>query len=199
MYQLPKAIQALVEEFNKLPGIGPKTSERFALYLMQQPANEIDALIRTLTHLKTQISQCSVCHALTETSPCSVCRDRSRNSQQICVVAESSQIISLEKTGVYRGLYFVLGGVLNPIEGITPDRLNVKSLIERVKKARPKIDEMVLALNPDVEGESTSIYLKKLADPFVGKVTRLARGLPMGGDLEYADEITLASALKGRY
>jgi recombination protein RecR len=104
----------------------------------------------------------------------------------------------LEKTGVYQGLYFVLGGVLNPIEGITPDRLNVKSLIERVKKARPKIDEVVLALNPNVEGESTSIYLKKLISPYVGKVTRLARGLPMGGDLDYADEITLASAIQGR-
>ena len=198
MYQLPKAIQALVEEFNKLPGIGPKTSERFALYLLQQPADEIDTLARTLTHLKAKIGQCSVCHALTETGLCAVCRDRSRNPQQLCIVAESSQIISLEKTGVYRGLYFVLGGVLNPIEGITPDRLNVKSLIERVKKAQPKIDEIILALNPDVEGESTTIYLKKLVGPYVGKVTRLARGLPMGGDLEYADEITLASALKGR-
>jgi recombination protein RecR len=114
------------------------------------------------------------------------------------VVAESSQIILLEKTGVYRGFYFVLGGVLNPIEGITPDRLNVKSLIERVKKAQPRINEIILALNPDVEGESTTIYLKKLVGSYVGKVTRLARGLPMGGDLEYADEITLASALKGR-
>jgi recombination protein RecR len=198
MYQLPKSIQALVEEFNRLPGIGPKTSERFALYLLQQPTEEVETLAKTLTHLKARIIHCSNCHALTETNPCTVCRDRARNPQLVCVVAESSQIISLEKTGVYQGLYFVLGGVLNPIEGITPDRLNVKSLVERVKKSQPKIVEIILALNPNVEGESTSIYLKKLVGPYVGKVTRLARGLPMGGDLEYADEITLASALKGR-
>lgn len=198
MAQFPKPIQNLVEEFNKLPGIGPKTSERFVYYLLRQPKETVDALVRALTYLRNKIVVCETCHAFTEYNPCAICRSVQRDKTLLCVVAESPQIQILEKTGEFNGRYFVLGGVLNPIEGITPDRLNIRLLVERLKKSQPKIKEVILALNPDVEGESTGLYLKKLLQPHVAKVSRLARGLPVGADLDYADEVTLGDALKGR-
>lgn len=198
MAQLPKPIQDLIEEFNKLPGIGPKTSERFAYYLMQQPAAEIKKLSQSLLDLHTKVKKCSCCYTFSEMDPCGLCRDSQRDHTTLCVVAHPPQIQLIEKTGVFNGLYFVLGGVLNPVEGITPDHLNIKLLLQRTKTAKPKIKEIILALNPDVEGESTVLYLKKYLQSQVPVITRLARGLPVGGDLDYADEITLQNALKGR-
>ncbi|MDD5342233.1 MAG: recombination mediator RecR [Patescibacteria group bacterium] len=198
MSQLPKPIQNLIEEFNKLPGVGPKTSERYAYYLLQQPAAEVQKFVQALSVLRQKIKTCSRCLSFSEADPCLICRNSQRDASLLCVVTHSPQINLFEKTGEYNGLYFVLGGVLNPIEGITPENLNISALLKRVRNARPKIKEVVLALNPDVEGESTSLYLKKILKDLVPKITRLARGLPMGGDLDYADEITLANALKGR-
>lgn len=198
MYRFPSAIQELINQFNKLPGIGPKTSERFVLHLLRQPIGELEHLTSAIQQLRQTIKRCERCLAITDQRLCSVDSDSQRDQTLICVVADSSQIIPLEKTGVYQGLYFVLGGVLNPIENITPEQLNIKQLVERLGSQKPKIQEVILALNPDVEGESTTIYLRKLLQPLVPKITRLARGLPVGGDLEYADEVTLSSALRGR-
>ncbi len=199
MPQFPKPIQNLIEEFNKLPGIGPKTSERFVYYLLRQPRTTVDSLAQAIKALRDKVVVCNTCHAFAEYNPCAICRSSSRDKTMLCVVAESPQVQILEKTREYNGLYFVLGGVLNPVEGITPDRLNIRLLVERLKKNQPKIKEVILALNPDVEGESTGLYLKKILQPHVAKVSRLARGLPVGADLEYADEVTLADALKGRH
>lgn len=198
MPQFPKPIQNLIEEFNKLPGIGPKTSERFVYYLLKKPKSELEALALALKNLREKIVVCEQCRSFAEYTPCANCRSAQRDKTILCLVAESPQISLIEKTGEYNGLYFVLGGVLNPIEGITPDRLNLKLLVERLKKSQPKIKELILAFSPDVEGESTALYLRKILKPLVPKVTRLARGLPVGADLDYADEITLADALKGR-
>lgn len=198
MPEFPKPIQSLIEEFNKLPGIGPKTAERFVYYLLRQPPEEIKKLTQTLEELHKKTKTCSRCLTYSEMNPCSICRNSQRDQTTLCVVASPPQILIIERTGEYQGLYFVLGGVLNPIEAITPDKLNINKLIDRLKNASPKIKEVILALNPDVEGESTALYLKKLLLPYVSKITRLARGLPQGGDLDYADEITLADALKGR-
>ncbi len=198
MSQLPKPIQDLIEEFNKLPGVGPKTSERFAYYLIQQPDSDIKKLIQSLQNLQTKVKKCSRCLTFSEMDPCNLCKDSQRDQTTLCIVAHPPQIQLIEKTGEYQGLYFVLGGVLNPVEGITPDHLNIKMLLQRIKNSQPKIKEIILALNPDVEGESTALYLKKYLQSEVPKITKLARGLPMGGDLDYADEITLQNALKGR-
>lgn len=196
MSKFPTPIQNLIDEFNKLPGIGPKTSQRFVFYLLNQPGQEIEKLVQALTGIKTQVKFCSVCLHITEKDPCEICSDSSRDQKTICVVANVYDLLSIENTGEYRGLYHILGGVLNPLEGVTPQELRVKELVERIKKNKPL--EIILGLNPDLEGESTVIYLTKLLSPAKIKVTRLAKGLPMGADLEYADEVTLSNALKGR-
>ncbi|MFA5069927.1 MAG: recombination mediator RecR [Patescibacteria group bacterium] len=192
----PETIQNLISEFNKLPGIGDKTSERFVFYLLKQPKTELEKLGLAIEHLKDKIKICSLCQNFSEKDPCPICGDKNRDQRTICVVAEPSDVISLEKTGEYKGVYHVLYGVLKPIEGISPDKLKVAELLTRVKKNN--IKELIIALNPDMEGESTTLYLKKLFSPFGLKITRLGRGLAMGTELEYADEITLASALAGR-
>ncbi|MDP3964397.1 MAG: recombination mediator RecR [bacterium] len=198
MADFPQPIAELIEELNKLPGIGPKTAERFAYHLVQQPGDEIKKLIRALNTLRDTIKTCGRCFRFSELDPCSICRDTKRNSSTLCVVAHSPQIGLVERTGEFTGRYFVLGGVLNPVDGITPDRLNIDQLVARVQDNQPPLTEVILALNPDVEGESTAVYLKKVLSPYVKTVTRLGRGLPVGGDLDYADEVTLADSLKGR-
>jgi len=201
----PSAIKNLIEEFNKLPGIGKKTSQRFVFYLLKQPKHEIVKLTETLGHLKDQIKYCSICCCFTETDPCPICANSYRDKTQICVVSETTDMAIIESTGEYKGLYHILGGTLNTLDGITPDMLNIKSLVERVKNNG--LQEIILAFDPDIEGESTVMYLKKILEPrkinpsnkmAEIKITRLARGLPMGSDIEYADEITLSNALKGR-
>ncbi|MFC1613460.1 recombination mediator RecR, partial [Patescibacteria group bacterium] len=189
----------------KLPGIGKKTSQRFVFYLLKQPKHEIIKLTEKLEHLKDQIQYCSICGCFTETDPCPICSNIHRDKTQICVVSETTDMAVIEATSEYKGLYHILGGTINTLDGITPDMLNIKSLVERVKN--DGLQEIILAFNPNIDGESTVMYLKKILEPHKInpsnkmdeiKITRLARGLPMGSDIEYADEITLSNALKGR-
>ena len=196
MLNYPEPIKKLMEAFAKLPGIGPKTAERFVFYLLKKPAEEIDELSQSLEGLKSNNLICNTCFNIADKDPCYICRDPGRDKKTVCIVAEAHDLASIEATGEYIGLYHVLDGVLNPLAGITPEKLHIKELISRVKENKP--DEIILALNPDMEGESTVLYLKKLLQPLNVKLTRLARGLPMGADLEYADEVTLVNALKNR-
>ncbi len=196
MRQFPPAIQQLLEQFAKLPGIGPKTAERYVFYLLKRPSEEIEHLASALTQLKRRVRRCSICHDFSETDPCQYCGDAQRDSTTVCVVADSADVLAIEKTGEYRGRYHVLGGVLKPTEGITPDRLRIGELQHRVES--DGIREVIIATNPDIEGEATALYITKVLQPFGITVSRLAKGLPMGSDLEYADEVTLSNALRGR-
>ncbi len=192
----PSSIQNLIIEFNKLPGIGNKTSQRFVFYLLKQPKSEIVKLGNALEHLKDEIKYCDICHCFTEKNPCPICADSGRDKSVLSVVSETSEMAVFENMGEYKGLYHILGGTINTLDGITPDMLNVRSLADRVKNGN--FSEIILAFNSDIEGETTVMYLKKILEPFKIKITRLARGLPMGSDIEYADEITLSNAFKGR-
>lgn len=196
MPNYPETIQNLINEFNKLPGIGEKTSERFVFYLLKQPKMELEKLGLAIEHLKDKIKICSICQNFSQSDPCQICGDHSRDQKTVCVVAEPQDVLALEKTGEYKGVYHVLYGLLKPTEDVTPDKLTITKLLERLKKNNLK--ELIIALNPDIEGESTTLYLKKLFVPFGLKITRLGRGLAMGSELEYADEITLTNALKSR-
>ena len=194
----PSPIQNLIDQFNKWPGIGPKTSERFVFYLLKKPKEEIEKFIWTIKNLKEKITVCSKCFNFSETDPCVICSNAKRNQSLICVVAKPQDIDIMEKTKEYQGVYFVLGGLLNTVDGITPDKLRVKELIEKISCKQQPVREIILALNVNLEGETTVLYLTKLLRPYKIKITRLARGLPMNSELEYADEVTLSSALKGR-
>ncbi|PIP17716.1 MAG: recombination protein RecR [Parcubacteria group bacterium CG23_combo_of_CG06-09_8_20_14_all_35_9] len=198
MNYFPPAIQNLIDEFNKLPGIGPKTSERFVFYLLKQSEEEIEKFAKAIENLKKKITICSQCYNFSEKDPCPICTDPRRDKSLLCVVAYPQDLQAIEKTNEYKGLYHILGGILNPIEGIGPKELKIQELLKRVKKPNSKIQEIILGLNPDLEGEATAIYLAKLLRPLKIKVARLARGLPMGSDLQYADEVTLSNALEGR-
>jgi len=192
----PSSIKNLINEFNKLPGIGSKTSQRFVFYLLKKPTYEISNLSKALEDLKDAIKFCKYCHCFTDQDPCPICANTQRDKTSLCVVSETVNMAIIEATGEYKGLYHVLGGNLNTLDGITPDQLNIKSLVNRVKNSN--FQEIILAFDPNIEGESTVIYLKKILEHYNIKITRLARGLPMGSDIEYADEITLSNALKGR-
>ncbi len=196
MADYPLPIRQLITEFAKLPGIGEKTAERFVFHLLAQPKANLAAFGQAVSHLRDRIRLCSVCGAYTENDPCSICRDPNRDAALLCIVSQSADVLAIEKTGEYKGRYHVLGGVLRPLEGVTPDDLRVAPLLERLKDE--SIDEVLIATNPDLEGEATALYLGKVCAPFNVRVTRLARGLPMGSDLEYADEVTLGNAIKGR-
>lgn len=196
MAQLPETIRNLIHEFNKLPGIGPKTSEKFVYFLLNQPKEEIDNFVRALNELKDGIQVCATCHNFSEKSPCAICADPKRDRSVLCVVSESGDQAAIEKTGQFNGLYHVLGGAINQIEGIAPEQLKIRELLDRAGKDGVK--EVILATDPNMEGETTAIYMAKQLEPVDVKVTRLARGLPTGADLEYADEMTLTDALKGR-
>ncbi|MCX6785311.1 MAG: recombination mediator RecR [Candidatus Komeilibacteria bacterium] len=193
---LPNSLQKLIAQLSHLPGIGPKTAARLAFYLVGKPQADLDVLATAIVEAKKDLKTCSVCLNLTQADPCLICTDKMRDQQTVCVVASSQDQESIEKTGEFQGAYHILGGVLNPLEGIGPDSLNITQLIARVKSG--KIKEVILGLNPDLEGESTSLYLQKLLKTPNVKITRLAKGLPSGSDIEYADEITLGSALKNR-
>jgi len=192
----PESIQNLINEFNKLPGIGEKTSQRFVFYLLKQPKEELARLASSIEKLKDKIFLCGNCFNIDQKSPCSICTDKKRNQKAVCVVAQATDIRTIEKTQEYNGLYHVLEGTINQVEGIGPEKLRIKELISRIKK--DGVEEIILALNSDIEGETTILYLKKLLAPYKIKITRLARGLPLGSELEYADEITLTDALRGR-
>jgi len=192
----PEPVARLIEALQKLPGIGPKTAQRLTFFLLKRPADEVHSLADALGRLKSEIVNCSVCFNVPDQDPCRICDDTARDSRLLCVVEEPNDLLAMERTGQFRGRYHVLLGALSPLDGIGPEDLRVRELLARLE-ATPA-EEVILATNPNVEGEATAIYLAKLLKPLVPRVTRIARGLPVGGDLEYADEVTLAKALEGR-
>jgi len=189
-------VQALINEFSKLPTIGPKTAARLVFYLLNRPRNEAQSLAEAIVAVKDRVRLCSICFSITEDDPCPICSDERRDAKTLCVVAEAKDIFALERTGAYKGRYHVLGGLISPMDGIGPAQLRVKDLIDRIGSENPR--EIILATNPNAEGEATALYLSRLLTPIVPSVTRLAYGLPIGGDLDYADEVTLAKAIEGR-
>lgn len=195
MRGLAKPVARLVEELSRLPGIGPKTASRLTFYLLRAPKEQVKALSQAIGELKEKIVTCEICYNVTEESPCDICRDEERDRSLLCVVEEPLDVIAIERTG-YKGLYHVLGGVISPVEGIGPENLKIAQLLRRLESEPVK--EVILATNPSLEGESTAIYIRRLLSSSPIKVTRIAHGLPVGGDLEYADQITLTRALEGR-
>lgn len=191
-----ESVEQLVEQFAQLPGIGRKTAHRLALFVLKMNRDDVVTLARALVNVKDKVRYCSVCSNITETDPCAICSSAKRDRSTICVVEEPNDVLAVERTNEYRGLYHVLGGALSPLDGIGPDDLRIKELLQRTGSAG--VAEIILALNPNVEGEATTLYLSKLLKPLGMKVTRIARGLPVGSDLEYADEATLSRALEGR-
>ena len=193
----PRAVTRLIEEFHRLPGIGPKTAQRLTFYLLCAPKEQALSLAEAVTYLKEKIVTCAICQNIAEENPCAICRDEARDRSLICVVEEPLDVLALERTREYHGLYHVLHGAISPVEGIGPEDLRVQELLTRIQR-EPSIAEIVLATNPNLEGEATAMYLERLIKPLGIRLTRLARGLPVGGDLEYADEVTLTRALEGR-
>ena len=226
MHFTSESVETLVEQFTKLPTIGRKTAQRLAAYVLKMSRDDVAALAQALVAVKDKVKHCPVCHNVTDTLPCSICRSPKRDHGVICVVEEPNDVMALERTGEYRGVYHVLGGVISPLDGIGPDDLAIRELITRVDPAfrhlsapppngqstdtqvaetalpygeeQPVVEEVILAVNPNVEGDTTAYYISQLLKTFDIRVTRLARGLPIGGDLEYADEATLSRALEGR-
>lgn len=196
MIKFPPPIRNLIDQFCKLPGIGPKTAERLVFHLLKWTQKEKDDFAQAVMDVKNAVTRCSSCHNISEKDPCLICSDQTRDKSKLCVIAEPHDLAAIENTGEYKGHYHVLGGVLEPLHGITPRNLMTDELVAKLQ--RNKLAEIILAFNPDMEGEATMIYLNELLKPFKIKVTRLARGIPVGADLEYTDEITLSNALKNR-
>lgn len=196
MVSYSKSLEKLISALNKLPGIGPKTAQRLAFHLLKNPIEEVKELTTSILQAKEQLKNCSVCGSITESDSCVFCQSSERDKSIICVVEQPHDIFVIEKTREFNGMYHVLMGALSPLDGIGPDDLKIIQLLDRIKG--DKIKEIIVATNPNVEGETTAMYLAKLLHPLNIKVTRLAHGIPMGGDLEYADEVTLAKALEGR-
>jgi len=190
----PSPLARLIAEFHKLPGIGPKSAQRLTYHLVRAPAEQARTLAEAILAVKERVVFCSRCQNVTENDPCNLCRDPTRDRTRICVVEEALDVPALERTGKYRGLYHVLHGVLSPMDGIGPEDLRIKEMLTRLDG----VQEVIVATNPTVEGEATAIYLQRLLAPLGIKTTHLARGLPAGADLEYADEVTLSRALEGR-
>ncbi len=195
MLYTSEALQQLIEEFARLPGVGRKTAQRLALHILKQPREDVVKMAKSLVNVKDKIRYCSSCWNITEVDPCPVCSSPKRERGIICVVEEPNDVMAVEKTNEFKGLYHVLGGSLSPLDGIGPDDLKIRELLQRISG---DVAEVILALNPNVEGEATTMYLTKLLKPLGVKVSRIARGLPVGGDLEFADEATLTRALEGR-
>ncbi|MBS4033805.1 MAG: recombination mediator RecR [Ignavibacterium sp.] len=193
---IAEPLHIAIEELSKLPGIGKKTAQRLALFLLKSSSESVENLLIAIQDLKTKIRFCSKCFNLSEDNLCKICQSHKRDTTIICVVEEASDVIAVEKSHEYSGLYHVLGGVLSPLSGVGPDDLKIKDLMRRFESEH--IKEVILALNPDTEGETTSLYLAKLLKPFGIKITRIARGLPIGGDLEFADEATIGRAMLNR-
>ncbi|MCX7930277.1 MAG: recombination mediator RecR [Chlorobi bacterium] len=190
------AIERAIEALTTLPTIGRKSAQRLVFHLLRQPSDEVERIADALRNLKQQVRYCSVCYTFTEQDPCPICTSINRNRQTICIVEQPSDVFAIERTGEYHGLYHVLHGALDPLQGITAERLKIEPLIERLRAEH--IEEVILALNPTVEGEVTTHYLVKLIAPVGVRITRIARGVPIGIDLEFADEATLSRALSGR-
>lgn len=196
MAKFPASLQQMVEQFNRLPGIGTKTSERFVFWLLKQPKQVLTEFIQSLTQLRDTVQVCSRCYNFSEQAMCGICADSRRDQGVICVVAEAPEVWAIEHTGEYSGLYHVLGGVVNQIEGVGPSDIRIEELVRRTSEGTVK--EIILATNPDVEGETTAMIITQALNAVPIRITRIARGLPMGGDVEYADSVTLSNALKGR-
>ncbi|MFQ6091207.1 MAG: recombination mediator RecR [bacterium] len=189
------SVETLIAELNKMPGIGRKSAQRLAFYLLKIPKEEALALSRAIAAVKEKVAFCSLCFNVTEVDPCPICRDEKRDETVLCVVEKPSDVIAVEKTGGFKGRFHVLGGALSPLEGIGPDELKVKELLARLNG---RVKEIILATNPNVEGEATALFLSKLIKPLGVKVSRIARGLPVGSDLDLADEVTLTRAIEDR-
>ncbi|MFQ5664505.1 MAG: recombination mediator RecR [Terriglobia bacterium] len=196
MKGLAEPIARLVEELKRLPGIGPKSAVRLAYHLLRQPPEDVERLAQAIVAARQTLRTCSVCHNLADQDPCNFCRSSTRNPKQICLVETAQDIVNIEKTGRYQGLYHVLGGVIAPLQGMGPEELNIKSLMQRLRSNA--IEELILAINPTAEGDATALYLAKLIKPLGVRVTQLAMGIPRGGELEYTDAITLQHALDAR-
>ncbi len=194
MRSIPDSIVRLIEEFSRFPGIGRKTAQRMAFHVLKSPNDQAVQLAQSVMDMKTKIQFCSVCHGITEDDPCGICTDPKRDQSSICIVEDAADVYTFEKTNAFQGVYHVLSGVLSPLDGIGPDDLHINGLIDRAKPGT----EVVIATNPSIEGEATSLYIAKLLKGKSVKVTRLARGLPMGGDLEYIDDATIMRAMEGR-
>ncbi|MFC1559607.1 recombination mediator RecR [Candidatus Margulisiibacteriota bacterium] len=184
----------LIDEFKKMPGVGPKSAQRLAFYILQISEGEVKDLVSSIGEAKKQVKYCSKCFNLTVSDPCNICGDESRNRSKVCIVSDPKDLIAIEKTREYKGLYHVLGGVISPLDGIGPENLRVKEMLRRLEG----VNEIIFALNPTVEGEATIMYLTKLLKPLNLKLTRIAYGLPVGSDMDYADEVTLTKAFEGR-
>ncbi len=198
MTQYPRAIQQLIQELAKLPTIGPKTAERIVFTLLRKNQQDIINLGQKLINLAREIKRCSICHNFSGSDPCYICSDTGRQKNILCLVSEPQDLEAIERTGQYHGQYFVLNGTISTANGQGPKEINVPQLLSRIKSSPEKIKEIILAFNPDIEGETTVMYLSKILKPLDIKISRLARGLPVGADLEYADEITLTAALNNR-
>jgi len=191
-----RPIARLINELSKLPGVGNKTAQRLAFHIINMPDEQVQNLAQAIAEVKTSVRYCSVCGDITDVDPCRICSSHDRDPSVICVVEDPRDVIAMERTRDYRGFYHVLHGTISPMEGIGPDEIRIKELLQRVKDDTVK--EVILATNPDIEGEATAVYISKLLKPLGIKTTRIAHGLPVGGDLEYADEVTLSKALEGR-
>jgi len=192
----PEPFARLIEALQRLPGIGPKTAQRLTFFLLKRPVDEVRELSEALIAVKERIGHCRICFNVTDEDPCHICADPARDPRVLCVVEEPNDLLAMERTGEFRGRYHVLLGALSPLDGIGPEDIEVRELLARVEGG--ETTEVILATNPNVEGEATALYLSKLLRPLVVRVTRIARGLPVGGDLEYADQVTLSKALEGR-
>ena len=190
-----EAVEKAIHELSKLPGIGRKSAQRHVFFLLKQSDAQVQQLADALLELKSRVKHCSICFNITEADPCPICTGEKRSRAVICVVEEANDVLALENTGEYRGLYHVLGGALSPLDGIGPDDLKIRELLARLSD---DVSEVIIATNPNTEGEATALYLAKLIKPLDIKISRIARGIPVGADLEYADEITLARAMEGR-
>ena len=192
----PEPVARLIEALQRLPGIGPKTAQRLTFFLLKRPVGEVRELSESLMAVKEQIVACRTCFNVTDQDPCRLCADSGRDNRVLCVVEEPNDLLAMERTGEFRGRYHVLLGALSPLEGVGPEDLKVRELLARMETS--ETTEVILATNPNVEGEATALYLAKLLRPLGMRITRIARGLPVGGDLEYADQVTLSKALEGR-
>lgn len=197
MSKLPESIQDTIDEFARLPGIGPKSAARITFYLLTKIDADIERFSEVLGKLKKELKTCSQCFNWTQEEPCQLCSDEKRNHSLVCVVEEPLDVIALDRAG-FDGLFHVLGGVISPINGIGPEDIRIGQLVEKIRNNSDKIEEVILATNPSLEGEATAVYISEKLENYPVKITRLARGLPVGGDLEYADELTLSRSLEGR-
>ncbi len=205
MFVTSEAVETLIEQFSKLPTIGRKTARRLTAYVLKMPREEVEMLARALVQVKERVRYCSVCFNITDSDPCPICRSPKRDKSLVCVVEEPNDVMALERTNEFNGTYHVLGGAISPLDGIGPDDLKIRELVARVagksEGGDPEdqaVEEVILAVNPNVEGDTTAHYITQLLEPFGIRVSRIARGLPIGGDLEFADDATLSRALEGR-